>query len=50
MKTVVLDRDKHWTGLGSDWIRTMTTFVDFGLDLDCKLLQKFRIRTGIGLT
>jgi len=37
-------RDEHWTGLGLDWIRTMTNFVEFGLDPDCKLLHKFRIR------
>jgi len=41
-------RDEHWTGLGLDWIRTMTDFV--GFDLDCKLLQKFRITTGLGLS
>jgi len=42
-------RDEHWTGLALDWIRTMTTFVDFGLDPDCKMLHKFGIRTGFGL-
>jgi len=26
--------DEHWTALGLDWIRTMTKFVDFGLDPD----------------
>jgi len=30
-------RDEHWTGLGMDWIRTMTNFVDFGLDPDCEM-------------
>jgi len=42
-------RDEHWTGLGLDWIRTMPNFVESGLDPDCKLLHKFRIRTGFGL-
>jgi len=28
----------------------MTNLVDFGLDPDCKMLQKFRIRTGFGLS
>jgi len=27
-------------------IWTMTNFVDFGLDLCCKILHKFRIRFG----
>ena len=26
--------------IGLDWIRAMTNFVEFGLDPDCKLLQK----------
>jgi len=42
-------RDEHWTGLGLDWIRTMMNFVEFGLDRNCKLLHKFRIRTGFVL-
>jgi len=46
----VSGRDEHWTGLGLDWIRTMMTFVEFGLDPDCKSLHKFRIRTGFGLS
>jgi len=29
-------RDEHWTGIGLDWIRTVTNFVEFGLDPDCK--------------
>jgi len=49
-KHVVHGRDEHCTGLGSNWIRTMTNFVDFGLDPGCKMLQKFRIRTGFGLS
>jgi len=32
-------RDENWTGLGVDWIRTIAHFVEFGLDLDCKILQ-----------
>ena len=32
-------RDEHCTGLGSDWIRAIANFVEFGLDLDCKSLQ-----------
>jgi len=24
-----LIRDEHWTGLGSDWIRTVANFVEF---------------------
>jgi len=43
-------KDEHWTGLGSDWIRTMTNCVDFGLDPDCKMLNKFWIRTGFALS
>jgi len=42
--------DEHWSGLGLDWIRTMTNFVDFGLDPNCQLLHKFRIRTKFGLS
>jgi len=42
-------RDEHWTGLGLDWIRTMTNFLEFELDPDCKMLHKFGIRTGFGL-
>ena len=37
-------------GLDLDWIRTMMNFVDFGLDPDCNMLQKFRIGTGFGLS
>jgi len=29
-------RDEHWTGLGSDWIRSLMNFVDFGLDWTAK--------------
>jgi len=36
--------------IGLDWVRTMTNFVGFGLDPDCKLLDKVRIRTEIGLS
>jgi len=32
-------RDKHWTGLGLDWIRTIANFVEFRLDPNCKFLQ-----------
>jgi len=46
----LLGRDEHWTGLRLDWIRTITNFVDFGFDPDCNMLQKFRIRTGFGLS
>jgi len=28
----------------------MTNFVDFGLDPDCEMLHKFRIRTRFGLS
>jgi len=28
----VQSRDEHWTGLGLNWIRSMTVFVTFGLD------------------
>jgi len=42
-------RDEHWTGLGLDWIRATTNFVEFGLDPDCNSLQEIRIRTGFGL-
>ena len=42
--------DEHWTGLGLDWIRAMTNFVDFGLDQDCKILHIFWMRTGFGLS
>jgi len=31
-------------------MRTMMTFVDFGLDPDCKMLHEFKIRTGFGLS
>ena len=42
-------RDEYGTGLGLDWIRTMTKFVEFGLDPACKLLHhKFRIRAWFG--
>jgi len=44
------NRDEHWTGLGLDWIRTITNFVKFGLDPGCKSLQNFRNRTGFGLS
>ena len=37
-------------GLDLDWTRTITNFVGFGLDPNCKSLQKFRIRTGSGLS
>jgi len=43
-------RDEHWTGLGLDWIRHVRNFVDFGLDRDCKMCHKVRIRTGVGLS
>jgi len=46
----VYSRDGYWTGLGLDWIWTTTNFVDFGLDLDCKTLHKFKIRTGYVLS
>jgi len=36
-------------GLGFDWIRTITISVEFGLDPDGKLFQKFRIRTRFGM-
>jgi len=32
-------RDGHWTGVGLDWIRTMTNYVVFGLEPDYKSLQ-----------
>ena len=38
------------TGLGLDWIRAMSYFVESGLDPGCKLLHKFRIKTGFGLS
>jgi len=31
--------DEHGTGLGSDWIRTMTNFAEFRLDPDWKFPQ-----------
>jgi len=43
-------RDEHWTGLGLYWIQTMRNFDESGLEPDCKLLHKFRIRTGFGLS
>ena len=43
-------RHEHWTGLELDWIRARTNFVNFGLDQGCKMLYKFRIRAGIGLS
>jgi len=36
--------DLDWTGSG------YKIFIGFGLDSDCKLFPKFRIRTGIGLS
>ena len=42
-------RDEHCTGLGLDWIRTITICLGFGLDLNSESFQKFRIRTRIGL-
>ena len=48
-RSAAWNRDEHWTGLGLDWIRTMTNFDEFGLDPACKLLQKFRIRANFGL-
>ena len=42
-------RDEHWTGLGLYWIRTLTNFIEFGVDPVCKVLDKSRIRTGFGL-
>jgi len=45
---VVCSRDEHWTGFELDWIRAMTNFIDFGLDPVCKMLHKFKIRTGFG--
>jgi len=36
-------------GLDLD-LRTMTNFVDFDFDADCKMLYKFRIRSGFGLS
>jgi len=43
-------REEHWTGLGLDWIRAMTNFVDFGLDPECKMFHKFRIKIAFGLS
>ena len=43
-------RDEPWTEFGLDWIQTMTNVFDFGLDPDFKMLHKFRIRTGFGLS
>jgi len=31
-------RDEPWTGLGLDWVRTITNFVVFGLDPGYKSL------------
>jgi len=44
METLALNggwhaRDEHRTGLGLDWNRTIATFVEFGLDSDCKSFQ-----------
>jgi len=36
-------------GLDLDWIRTMPNFVESGLEPDCKLFHKFKIRSGFGL-
>jgi len=33
-----------------DWIRSITNFVEFGLDPNCKLLRKVKIRIGFGLS
>jgi len=33
-------RDVHWSGLGLGWIRTAPNFIEFGLDPDCKSLEK----------
>ena len=34
-----LDADpEYWSGLGLFWIRTITNFVEFGWDPECKLL------------
>jgi len=38
-------RDEHWTGLGLDWNRTMTNFVDSRLDPDCETLQNLGSET-----
>jgi len=35
----VQSRAEMSTGLGLDWIRTVTNFVDFGLDPDCKWIR-----------
>jgi len=37
-------------GLGLDWIRIMTNFIDLGLDPYCKMFHEFGIRTKFGLS
>jgi len=47
-KAIILKPNQRWTlrtGLGVDWSRTITIFLESGLDPDCKSLQKFRIRS-----
>jgi len=48
--TRLQSRDEHWTGLDLDWILTITNFFDIGLDPDCEMVHKFRVRTGFGLS
>ena len=36
---VTFSVNQRWTGLGSDCIRTIANFVEFGFDRDCKSLQ-----------
>jgi len=35
--------------IGLDWIRTLTNFVEFGLNPGCKVFDKSGLRTGFGL-
>jgi len=32
----LVGRDEHWTGLGLDWIRTITNSFEIGLEADCE--------------
>jgi len=39
----ILSRDEHWTGLGLDWIRATTNFVEIGLEPDSKFMKQFAV-------
>jgi len=46
--SVIYVRGEHCIWIGLD--PAMTNIANFGLDADCKVLNKFKIMTGFGLS